>query len=247
MHWGVFGTPRCGVCSARRTLPAVLATTCTLRATLMRVRGRPLLTGRPNVCQFSTDYKDGGRLDTFGASFEAVLEALNLAPGHRVRMTQFFQNEARNAARVAHEAMLDAANARARQVTAEDRKREEEVRLLRLRLAELEDELSMAQDAEGAAVAQARKAWQSNEKAAAHARTLIGRASRVVGWRGQHVVHSAYERILRPVLDEWKLETRGNRKARRAVRRLKNRNLALAWNQWVDIVDSVNRLRGVRH
>jgi hypothetical protein len=91
--------------------------------------------------QMSTDPRDTLRLDVHDAGLESVLDQLNLMPGHRVRMQQFFMNEARNAARAAHERELELANAHARDVAAIEKGREEELRLLRMRLAELEEDL----------------------------------------------------------------------------------------------------------
>ena len=64
--------------------------------------------------QYSIDPRDAGRVDLYESGYSAVLDTLNLMPGHRVKMLQFFQNEARNAARAAHERTLDDANVRAR-------------------------------------------------------------------------------------------------------------------------------------
>ena len=82
-----------------------------------------------------------------------------MMPGHRVRMIQFFQNESRQATQQAHQRMLEAANRRAKDVRAAEASNAEELKLLRMRLVELEEEASHARDSEAAAVRAAREAW----------------------------------------------------------------------------------------
>ena len=77
--------------------------------------------------QYSADHRDSNRLEPFEASFATLLDGLNLMPGHRVRMVQFFQNEARQATEQAHRKMLDDANARAKDVLKAEARNEEEV------------------------------------------------------------------------------------------------------------------------
>ena len=73
-----------------------------------------------------------------------MLDTLNLMPGHRVKMLQFFQNEARNAARAAHERTLDDANVRAREVAEAEARQAEELKLLRMRNQELEEAMEQS-------------------------------------------------------------------------------------------------------
>ena len=198
--------------------------------------------------QFSVDHRDSNRLDPSEASFATLLDNLNLMPGHRVRMIHFFQNSARQATQQAHESMLDAANARAKDVLAAEKRNEEELELVKMRLSELQEEVTRAQEGEALAKQMTKQAWESSSKVHEHARQMISRSTgRVVMWRDQKMLGAVYVRIAQPVFDEWRDLGRGRRKAKRFLRRLTNRGIARAFSQWVDVVDSLARLKQIMY
>ena len=186
------------------------------------------------------------RLEPFEASFATLLDNLNLMPGHRVRMVHFFQNAARQATQQAHERMLDDANARAKDVLAAEKRNEEELELLKMRLSELQGEVTRAQEGEALAKKMTKQAWESSSKVHERARQMISRSTgRVVTWRDQKMLGAVYVRIARPVFDEWRDLGRGRRKAKKFLKRLINRGVARAFNQWVDIYESLARLKQI--
>ena len=175
-------------------------------------------------------------------SFNAVLDRLHLAPGHRVRMVQFFHNEARKASRAMHEAMLAHANSEARFESRAAREREAEMAQMRQRLRELEGEASAARQNEAAASAAAREAWAANQKASRLASKIFSGSTRLAGGG---VLYSHFERLMRPVFDAWHGECAGKKRQGRFLRRLMNREVARAFSQWVDIWDSLHRLQNM--
>ena len=165
-------------------------------------------------------------------------------PGHRIKMLQFFQNESRNAARAAHERLMDDANERARDVAAAESRKEHELSLLRQRNQELEEEILLQRDTSQQAEASARIAWARSERSEETAKVWLGQG-KLVQVGDVQVVHASYDRILRPVVDEWRDLSHGRRKARRFLRRLMNRSLAIAFGKWADVSESIYRLRSI--
>ena len=195
--------------------------------------------------QYSIDPRDAGRVDLYQSGYSAVLDTLNLMPGHRVKMLQFFQNEARNAARAAHERTLDDANVRAREVAEAEARQAEELKLLRMRNQELEEAMEQSLAATREEAASVQRAWERNERARSLAATWLEQGKLVTQSSGVQVIHSAYDRILRPCYEEWRDLSKGRRKARRFLRRLMNRELARAFERWADLAEAIYRLRSI--
>ncbi len=204
--------------------------------------------------QHACDERDSKRLDAHNASFASLLDSLHLAPGHRVRLTQFFQNEARNAARVAHEKLLELANAAPDEDEADGRAseralaRERELQQLRQRVAELEARQAPGQggwaysDAvEGAAVERSKHDFATARPAVARAARAWFEGPRHVGG----VMYAPWERTLRPCFDAWRSQTGGRRRQEAFLRRLIHQDIARAFTQWVAVWEGVAKLRRI--
>jgi hypothetical protein len=113
--------------------------------------------------QHASDPRDAGRVDVYESGYGGVLDQLNLMPGHRIRMLQFFQNESRNAARAAHERTLDEANRRAAEVAAAEARQAEELKLLKLRNRELEEAMEERRAVAEQAEQSVKDAWAHSD------------------------------------------------------------------------------------
>lgn len=193
--------------------------------------------------QYAADSRDNNRLDPMEASFATLLDQLHLMPGHRVRMIQFFQNESRNATSAAHSRMLDDANARHKEVSAAEARNEEELKLLRMRLLEMENEVHVAHQQEHAAVNAAKRAWEE-----AHTMPLATGVPTAT-WPPADAPPArdlGAERAADEAAAAEK-EAAAEARAKKFLRRLMNRNVALAFNQWFDITESVLRLKHIMY
>ena len=218
--------------------------------------------------QHACDDRDSKRLDVHNASFASLLDSLRLAPGHRVRLVQFFQNEARNAARAAHEKLLELANAlpdeedeplepleQALDVDALEQAAYE-MQLLRERVAELEarerqhgrvsteaaDQAAADKEAADRAAAERAAAEQTAAERAAAEQTAAERAA-----AGEEAVRKQklflrrlIRRDLARAFTTWSSVWEGVARMLRAVRRWANRPLARAFNRWETRATSLN-------
>jgi len=200
--------------------------------------------------QCACDPRDSTRLDVDGSSWATLLDSLNLAPGHRVRMEQFFQNEARKVAHASHEQLLSAANhSAARDVIAAERAREEEVRLLRRRVAELEQQQSHGygggRGGGGGGGGGARSPKPSTADVAPRM-SHVARAAKSWFEAPRHVggvMWGPWERTLRPVFEAWRGEGGAKKRQEALLRRLIHQEVGRAFNQWIAVYDGMRKLQ----
>ena len=217
--------------------------------------------------QHACDDRDSKRLDVHNASFASLLDSLRLAPGHRVRLVQFFQNEARNAARAAHEKLLELANAlpddedeplepldEARDVDAMEQTAYE-MQLLRERVAELEARERERERQHGRGSTEAADQAAADKAAADRAAAERAAAEQTAAERTAAERAAADEDVVRKqklflrrlirrdvarAFTTWSAVWEAVARMRRAIRRWANRPLARAFNRWESRATSLN-------
>ena len=117
-----------------------------------------------------------------------------------------------------------------------ERRKEEELRLLKMRLSELENEVNLAHSQEQAAVRAAKMAWEAQPATT----TMPAAQWSDAGYAPSAPAHDSEA-------ENAAKEAAAEARAKKFFRRAMNKNLAMAFEQWSDVTDSMMKIKHIMY